>query len=158
MRKIPRYKLCFVCGRDNPASLDVHFFRDGGRVLCDWNPQEKHLGYRDRVHGGVVATILDEAMSWAPAQEWRRMGYSIELAVKYRQPVPSGRTCRVEAEAVEVKSRFARTTGRILAPDGGVCAEATGVYFPLKAGQTEEILKYLYLEGEEDRPVSLDDL
>jgi len=157
MRKIPRYRLCFVCGRDNPASLDVHFFRDGDKVVCDWVPHEKHLGYRDRVHGGVVATILDEAMSWAPARAWRRMGYSIELTVKYRQPVPSGVACRVEAEALEVKSRAARTAARILSPDGIVYAEATGVYFPLKAGKTEEILEYLYVEGEE-RPVTLDDL
>ena len=157
MRPIPRYKLCFVCGRDNPASLDVQFFREGTRVVCDWIPHEKHLGYRDRVHGGVVATILDEAMSWSPTSEWRRMGFSIELNVKYRQPVPSGVPCKVEAEAVEIRSRTARTTGRILGPDGVVCAEATGVYFPLKPGATEQILEYLYLEGNE-RPVTLDDL
>lgn len=157
MRKIPRYRLCFVCGRDNPASLDIQFYRQGDTIICDWTPHEKHLGYPDRVHGGVVATILDEAMSWAPTRVWKRMGFSIELNVKYRQPVPGGVACRIEAEVVEAKSRTARTSGRIIAPDGSICAEATGVYFPLKTGKTEEILQYLYVEGE-DRPVTLDDL
>jgi uncharacterized protein (TIGR00369 family) len=157
MRRIPRYKLCFVCGRENAAGLDVQFFRDGSRVFCDWVPAEKHLGYRDRIHGGVVATILDEAMSWAPVNGFRRMCYSIDLSVKYRQPVPSGEPCRVEAEVLELKSRAARTSGRVVSSQGAVFAEATGLYFPLKPGLTEEILKYLYIEGE-DREVTLEDL
>ncbi|MBI4603864.1 MAG: PaaI family thioesterase [Planctomycetes bacterium] len=157
MRRIPRYKLCFVCGRDNAAGLDVEFFRDGPKVVCDWIPHEKHLGYRDRVHGGIVATILDEAMSWAPAAELGRMCYSIELSVKYRQPIPSGAAVRVEAEVVELRSRAARTRGRIVDSEGRVRAEATGLYFPLPGGKTEEILPCLYLEGD-DRPVTLEDL
>lgn len=157
MQRIPRYRQCFVCGKENAAGLDVQFFRRGSVVTCEWVPAEKHLGYRDRTHGGVVATILDEAMSWAPASGFRRMCYSIELSVKYRQPVPSGERCRVEAEVVELKPRAARTAGRILNAQGLVCAESTGLYFPLRPGKTEEMLPYLYIEGEE-REVTIDDL
>jgi uncharacterized protein (TIGR00369 family) len=157
VRPIPRYKQCFVCGKENAAGLDVQFFRQGDAIVCEWLPAEKHLGYRDRTHGGVVATILDEAMSWAPTRGFRRMCYSIELSVKYRQPIPSGEPCRVVAEVVEMKSRAARTAGRILNARGVVCAESTGLYFPLAPGKTEEILPYLYIEGSE-RDVTLDDL
>jgi len=157
VHKIPRYRLCFVCGRDNAASLDVQFFRDGPRIHCEWTPDPKHLGYPDRAHGGIVATILDEAMSWAPAADWKRMAYSIELTVKYRRPIPRGMKCRVEAEVVELKRRFARTTGRVLDVQGIVCAEANGLYFPLPDGKTEEILPELYIE-DESRRVTLDDL
>lgn len=157
MRKVPRYKLCFVCGRENAAGLDVQFFRDQDLIVCDWTPAEKHLGYRDRIHGGVVATILDEAMSWAPARGFRRMCYSIDLGVKYRRAVPSLEPVRVEAEVVELKSRAARTRGRVIDSSGAICAESSGLYFPLPPGKTEEVLPYLYLEGE-DREVTLDDL
>jgi uncharacterized protein (TIGR00369 family) len=157
MRKIPRYLECFVCGRENAAGLDVQFFRDGDKVVCDWLPAEKHLGYRDRVHGGVVASILDEALSWAPASEYQRMCFSIELCIKYRRPIPSGEAVRVEAELVDCKPRAAKARGRILNAAGQVCAEATGVFLPLKDGKTEEILPALYIEGEE-RKVTLEDL
>jgi uncharacterized protein (TIGR00369 family) len=158
MQKIPRYRQCFVCGRDNAAGLDVQFFRLEGKIVCDWVPHEKHLGYRDRIHGGIVATILDEAMSWAPTAAFGRMCYSIELAVKYRQAVPASETLRVEAEVEEQKPRLARTRGRILNAAGEVCAEATGTYFPLRPGKTEELLPYLYIEGDEGRAVGLEDL
>jgi uncharacterized protein (TIGR00369 family) len=149
VKRLPRYKLCFVCGRDNAAGLGIQFFRDGLKIFCDWVPEEKHLGYRDRVHGGVVASILDEAMGWAPTSIFKRLCYSIEISVKYRQPIPSGEEVRVEAEIDENKRRVATARGRILNGRGDVCAEASGVYIPLKPGQTEEILPHLYLEGDE---------
>ena len=149
MKCLPRYKLCFVCGRDNAAGLDIQFFREGSKIFCEWVPEEKHLGYRDRVHGGVVASILDEAMGWAPTYVFKRLCYSIEISIKYRQPIPSREAVRVEAEIAENKGRVATTRGWILNSQGSVCAEASGLYIPLKPGQTEEILPHLYLESEE---------
>ena len=89
MRKLPRYKSCFVCGGANPAGLDIQFHRDATGVSCTWVPDEKHLGYRDRVHGGVTASILDEVMGWVPSSEYRRLCYSIELNVNPKSPVRS---------------------------------------------------------------------
>ena len=157
MTRLPRYKYCFVCGGANPAGVDLQFHRDGNRVACEWVPTDKHLGYRDRVHGGVTASVLDEAMGWAPSSEYRRLCYSIELKVKYRQPMTTGKTYRVEAQTVGVKHRAARTEGRVLDEAGTVYATATGVYVPMPPGETEEVLKYLHLEGEE-REVTLSDL
>jgi uncharacterized protein (TIGR00369 family) len=157
MKRLPRYKLCFVCGRENGAGLNLQFYRDGPRVYCDWVPDEKHLGYRDRLHGGVVAAALDEAMAWAPALELGRLCFSIELCVKYRKPIPSGVQVVVEGTLVENRRRVARTEGRVLGSDGGILAEATGLYYPLRPGETEAILPHLYIE-DDGRPVTLADL
>jgi len=157
MKPLPRYRLCFVCGRDNLAGLDIQFYRDGEKVTCAWVPAEKHLGYRDRVHGGVAASILDEAMGWTPTARLRRLFYTVEISVKYRRPVPSGLPARVEAECSGTTSRIARAAGRILDAEGRICIEATGSYFPLPEGRTEEVLRHLYIEGE-DREVTLEDL
>jgi uncharacterized protein (TIGR00369 family) len=157
MKPLPRYRLCFVCGRDNLAGLDIQFYRDGEKVTCAWVPAEKHLGYRDRVHGGVSASLLDEAMGWTPTAKLRRLLYTVEISVKYRRAVPAGQLARVEAELIGEPSRMARAAGRILDAEGRVCVEATGSYFPLPEGKTEEVLRHLYLEGE-DREVTRDDL
>ena len=146
-----------MCGDANPAGLDVQFHRDAAGVTCAWLPEEKHLGYRDRVHGGVIASILDEVMAWVPSSEYRRLCYSIELNVKYRRPVIAGRTYRVEGRVVEVKRRAARTEARVIDEAGVVYAAATGMYMPLPEGETEKVLKYLHIDGEE-REVTAEDL
>ncbi len=156
MTKLPRYKDCFVCGGANPAGLDVQFHRDGSGVACEWIPAAKHLGYRDRVHGGVTASILDEAMGWAPSSEYRRLCYSIELNVKYRLPIPAGRTYRVEARTSDVRRRAARTEARVVDEAGKVYATATGVYVPMPPGESEDVLRYLHIEGEDREVTSVD--
>ncbi|MEE8093575.1 MAG: PaaI family thioesterase, partial [Gammaproteobacteria bacterium] len=86
-------------------------------------------GYRDRVHGGITASILDEVMGWVPSSEYRRLCYSIELNVKYRRPVIVGHTYRVEGKIVEVRRRATRTEARVVDEAGAtVYASATGVY------------------------------
>lgn len=157
MSRLPRYKHCFVCGGANPAGLDIQFHRDAQGVSCTWIPAEKHLGYRDRVHGGITASILDEAMGWAPASEYRRLCYSIELHVRYRRPIIAGHPYRVEAKVVQVKRRVARTEARVVDEAGTVYASATGAYVPMPEGETEDVLRYLHLEGEE-RDVTVADL
>ena len=157
MRRLPRSKSCFVCGGANSAGLDIQFHRDEAGVSCTWVPDEKHRGYRDRVHGGVIASILDEVMGWVPSSEYRRLCYSIELNVKYRRPVIVGHTYRVEGKIVEVKRRATRTEARVVDEAGTAYASATGVYVPMPEGETEKVLKYLHVDGEE-RGVTVADL
>ena len=157
-KKLPRYKSCFVCGRDNLAGLDIQFRRNGDLVFASWSPEEKHRGYSDRVHGGVIASILDEAMGWAPTSELGKLCYSAELSVRFRLPVSVGQELRVEARLVEKRKRLLRTEGRLLDGDGSVHATATGTYLPLPREKMEEVLGYLYVEGDEGRPVTSADL
>ena len=156
MIKLPRYQKCFVCGGGNTAGLDVQFYRDDLTVTCEWTPDEKHLGYRDRVHGGVTASILDEAMGWTPSSEYQRLCFSIELNVKYRRPVPTGKRLSIIANVVELKRRAARTRGELVDAEGIVYATGSGVYVPLPAGETEKVLAYLHIDGEK-RPVTVSD-
>ncbi len=157
MVKLPRYKECFVCGDANSAGLSMQFYRDGVRVTCAWTPHAKHCGYRDRIHGGVIASILDEAMAWAPASHYGRLCYSIDLQIKYRLPVAAGKELRVDAEVTEVRSRATRTKGQVTDHDGRVFATSTGLYVPLASAESEQVIEYLYLD-EVDRRVTADDL
>ena len=156
-RKLPRYEKCFVCGRGNGAGLDVQFWREGDVIRAEWTPQERHRGYLDRVHGGVVASILDEAMGWAPSHQVGRLFYSVEISVRYRRPVEIGRRFRVEGRMLENRRRLVRCEGRLLDEEGNVCASSSGTYVALPGGKTEEVLEYLYVEGDESRPVSIAD-
>jgi len=55
---------CLVCGRENPQGLHLHLDVDEetGVVRCEFTPLGTHIGFEGVVHGGILATVLDEAM------------------------------------------------------------------------------------------------
>jgi acyl-coenzyme A thioesterase PaaI-like protein len=54
---------CFACGVANSIGLNLHFDVDAdGVALAVWQPSPAFRGYPGRVHGGVVATMLDSSI------------------------------------------------------------------------------------------------
>ena len=64
MLKLPHTRSCFVCGLNNPLGLKLDFETDGRIVRAHFAPRPEHVGFRETVHGGLIATVLDEAMVW----------------------------------------------------------------------------------------------
>ena len=55
--------MCFCCGPKNPIGLKLKFETTAdGRMRTVWVPRKEHQGFKDIVHGGLVATVLDEVM------------------------------------------------------------------------------------------------
>jgi len=55
---------CIACGRLNPMGLRLAFAsKDDGSVEATFPCAQVFEGYGGRVHGGVVATLLDAAMT-----------------------------------------------------------------------------------------------
>ncbi|HYR69689.1 MAG TPA: PaaI family thioesterase [Candidatus Dormibacteraeota bacterium] len=55
--------MCFCCGPKNPIGLKLEFETTAdGRMRTIWTPRREHQGFKDIVHGGLVATVLDEVM------------------------------------------------------------------------------------------------
>jgi len=55
--------MCFCCGSRNPIGLRLEFEETpDGRMRTIWTPRKEHQGFKDIVHGGLVATVLDEVM------------------------------------------------------------------------------------------------
>jgi acyl-coenzyme A thioesterase PaaI-like protein len=78
---------CFACGVCNSGGLNIHFEVDlCGRASADWQPSGAFQSYSDRLHGGVVATLLDSAMVHALAAKGIR-GVTAELTVRYLKSV-----------------------------------------------------------------------
>lgn len=56
-------QMCFCCGPKNPIGLRLAFEETPeGRTRTVWRPRKEHQGFKDIVHGGLVATVLDEVM------------------------------------------------------------------------------------------------
>src|SRR2546430_16646152 len=67
MLKLPHTKSCFVCGLNNPLGLKLDFETDGQNVRARFVPRTEHVGFRETVHGGLISTVLGEAMVWDEA-------------------------------------------------------------------------------------------
>ena len=73
-------------------------------------------GPPERAHGGVVATILDEACG-AGIVAAGRVGMTVTLAVDYRGPVPLGVPLAIRSRAEEIDGRKTWVTAEIVVDD-----------------------------------------
>jgi uncharacterized protein (TIGR00369 family) len=123
---------CFVCGADNPHGLRLRFRVEDGEVRADFHPDARHEGYRGIIHGGVIASVLDEAMFWAAAYGSRRFHVSVQLELRYQRKVEAGKKYLLVARVVQSQKRLCPATAELRAADGEVCASATGRFFPMR--------------------------
>jgi uncharacterized protein (TIGR00369 family) len=131
-RTLPRTRSCFVCGVANPRGLNLEFTTDGQIVTARFQPRAEHIGFKGVVHGGLVSTVLDEAMVWACGVRAGRFAYCAELSVRFRRPVPPAVELRVVGELTDNhrdKLYLARAELRDAADT--LMASATGKYVPL---------------------------
>jgi uncharacterized protein (TIGR00369 family) len=119
---------CFGCGEANPTGLRLEFLlAEDGTVVCPAtipNSFEGHPGY---VHGGIIATLLDETMSKSVrAQGLTAMTRHME--VDYRRPVPSGIPIRMEGRIVRSEGRKHWVEAHILDGEGNALARSKGLF------------------------------
>ncbi len=91
--------MCFACSPDNPIGLKLVFEDEGEVCRTRFVPGVEHQGWTGRIHGGILVTLLDETM----AQLLYRRGQTAvtaELTVRFKRPVPVGRTLVAEARQV----------------------------------------------------------
>ncbi|MCB9865855.1 MAG: PaaI family thioesterase [Phycisphaerales bacterium] len=88
---------CMACSQVNGRNLSLHFQAvDDGGVRAWVIPSARFEGYPGMVHGGVIATLLDAAMTNCLfAMGWPAV--TGELTIRYREPVQCGRACAVHA-------------------------------------------------------------
>jgi uncharacterized protein (TIGR00369 family) len=99
---------CFACGAANPAGLHLEF-EEGYETYFETRPE--HTGYAGIVHGGLIATVLDEV---AARYTWVRgePAVTAKMELRFRQPVRVGERLRVKCQLTGSKGRltFAQTT------------------------------------------------
>jgi uncharacterized protein (TIGR00369 family) len=133
MIELPHSRSCFVCGAHNPIGLKLRFFSDGRAVETHFSPQSGHIGFANVVHGGLLATLLDEIMVWACGVRTQQFSYCAEMTVRYHSPARPGEMIRARGELVENKrGRLFVSSGELTAPEGRLIASSTGKYMPVR--------------------------
>jgi uncharacterized protein (TIGR00369 family) len=118
---------CFVCGVANPIGMRVHIELGEGSARTSWEAGDDFVGWSDKVHGGIIATLLDEVMAWAPSS-FDSWAVTAEMSVRYRSPASPGERLEAEARVVERRRRIYEVRGEVRGTGGRLIAEGTGRY------------------------------
>ena len=123
---------CFGCGEANPAGLHLEFLlaEDHSVVSLPTIPDtfEGPTGY---LHGGIIATLLDETMS----KSIRAQGFTAmtrHMEVEYLRPVPSRVQLRLEGRLTRNEGRNHWAEAIILDAEGTTLARGKGLFIEVR--------------------------
>jgi uncharacterized protein (TIGR00369 family) len=127
--KQPNSANCFVCGRENANGLGLTFYEVGpDEVMVEVVIPSHFEGYPGIVHGGIVASMLDEIAGRAAlVGEHEHFRLTAKLEVRYRKPVPSGELLRLRGVVERRRGSVAFAHAELNLPDGTLAAEANAV-------------------------------
>ncbi len=137
---------CFGCGPANPSGMQLKFMlAPDGSVVSLPVIADAFDGHPGFLHGGIIATLLDEAMSKA-VRATGRLSMTRKMEVEYLRPVPSGVPLRIEGRVVRNERRKHWVESRILDADGEVLAECNGLFIEIsersqKSGRSQDQLE-----------------
>src|SRR4030042_4391669 len=117
---------CFVCGQDNPHGLRLAFaYPEAGRAETELVIPERFSGWERLTHGGLLATLLDEAMAHACISR-EGTAVTVGLTGRFLKPVEVGQSVRVSGRVLEVKGRVVETEAEVLGAQGQAVARGRG--------------------------------
>jgi uncharacterized protein (TIGR00369 family) len=121
---------CFGCGPTNPAGLRLSFTETDEGVEVEYSVPAHLQGATGIVHGGILATLLDETLCMTAYAKAGTPVFTGELTVRYLRPVPTETPLRVHGRIVEAKSKGWMIEGAVtLADTGEELARARGRFF-----------------------------
>lgn len=125
---------CFGCGLDNPTGLRLKFFVDpDGHIVCQLRLARRFAGPPGHAHGGIIATLLDEAMSKANRARGV-VAMTRHMEVDYLRPVPLGQPLTLTARHIEAHGRRHHCEAQIADVSGHILATGKAVFVAIDPG------------------------
>ena len=109
---------CFACGVRNPIGIrmQVKYLEDIAAAESILALPKEFQGWQEVIHGGILATLLDEIMMHA-IWHFAGAGVTLGIDVQFRQPL-------APAEMILVRGRITETKGRRLKAQGEIIRQA----------------------------------
>lgn len=120
---------CFACGVDNPIGLKLKFTPIPNGVETFFTTSDLYQGFQNIIHGGIVATLLDEAIAWA----CRICGVDAvtgELTVRYKRPMIANQCVKIIGMIDKNKGKILYGSAQIIDQDGNLIATANAKMIP----------------------------
>ena len=129
---------CFACGASNPIGMRLHIEFGPKTARTTWTVGEDYVGWSDKAHGGIIATLLDEVMAWAPSSDdsW---AVTAEMSIRFRSPASPGEQLVAEGRVVEQRRRIYEVRGEVRGVGGRLIAEGRGRYLGASPTQKADL-------------------
>ena len=119
---------CVVCGKKNSYGLQIKYeLIEDGKISGKWVPELKHEGINGIIHGGLLATVIDEAMSRAIIA-MNIHALTVELNVRFHHYVVAGEEVNILGWVVSKNKRKICTEGILLRENGEKILQANGTF------------------------------
>jgi uncharacterized protein (TIGR00369 family) len=115
---------CFACGEKNDNGLRLKISECDGGVCATIKPPSWSGGYKNVVHGGIIATILDEMAVWAAFKQGHK-SVTGQLNMRIKRPMAVGHTYQAKAIVVNVKHQLIEAKSTIADENRRPVASAT---------------------------------
>jgi uncharacterized protein (TIGR00369 family) len=131
---------CFVCGKNNPHGLRLSFEVDKEKqtLKTTFVASPTYQGWDGIVHGGILSTLLDEAM----ANLVYELGYqavTASIEIRFKKPAPILKPLLVYGEVTEVSKRLVRAKAHIAQEDGAILATGTSTFMKQRNSATDSL-------------------
>ena len=123
----PNSRHCFVCGLENPVGLKLRIYQtEPGVIETTFTAPEHFQGYPGVLHGGIVASLLDEISGRAHMGDPSapRFMFTGKIEIKYRKNVPIGEPLKIVGKAGKTRGKMAEGWAGIYDKAGKLLAEA----------------------------------
>ena len=123
---------CFACGKNNPDGMRLRFTYDEERnsFVCRFRLGKRYTGPPGHCHGGIIASILDDAMGKVNKLH-HVVALTREMTVEYLKPVPLHKPLRVEGREIEKRGRTHVNSAEILNYKNEVLARSRGIFIAI---------------------------
>ena len=123
-KAVPREDYCFACGEANPIGLHLKFEFVGDTFTTKKRLPREYQSYTGIVHGGIITTMLDEAMGGYLYKSGKK-AVTARLDVRYRKPTPVGEELTITGWVESQRANFVNMRATIALSDGTITAEGT---------------------------------
>ncbi len=115
---------CFVCGPKNPIGLKLDFSFNGKTISTEFVSKKEHQGYMDIVHGGIIATLLDEVMvKLAIALDMPAV--TARMDIRLKKALNVGEKITVSAEIISTTIKVLEAYAKAVTDDAVIIAESS---------------------------------
>ena len=123
--EIPNYwpGNCFGCSPKNQYGLQLKVYLSDEGCFSLTTVSENYVGFEGIVHGGIIATLLDEIAAWTLIVHIQKLCMTQEAKIRYYRPVRINTPIVIEGKIIEVGECDVKTMAYIKDMDGNILTE-----------------------------------
>ena len=142
---------CFGCCPDNPIGLKMRFYEDGKDVVCLWRPQELYQSWKNTLHGGVQAALIDEIASWVVFRKFQTSGVTSNMEVQYKKPVALNQShITLRARVVRQRRQVIDIEVELFNAEGELCSKGLCIYFLMPKERARDVFGFMEFKTEDE--------